>query len=65
MAGARERLYARLASILVRPGQRVGIGEGVGLVGRDGDGTGKVYLEVRVGKAAQDPMSWLRPRQRE
>lgn len=54
-------LYARLASILIRTGQRVGIGDPVGVVGREDDGPGRVYLEMRVGKAAQDPTSWLRP----
>ncbi len=54
-------LYARLASMLVRSGQRVGIGEPVGIVGRDDDGGASVYLEIRVGQQAQDPLVWLKP----
>jgi septal ring factor EnvC (AmiA/AmiB activator) len=54
-------LYGQLASVLVRSSQRVGIGEPVGVVGRDDAGTGKVYLEIRSGKSAQDPLTWLRP----
>jgi septal ring factor EnvC (AmiA/AmiB activator) len=54
-------LYAKLASMLVRPGQRVGIGDPVGIVGRDEDGGGSVYLEIRVGQQAQDPLTWLKP----
>ncbi len=54
-------LYAGLASMFVRAGQRVGMGEALGTVGRDEDGNGSVYLEIRVGQSAQDPMSWLQP----
>jgi len=54
-------LYARLASMLVRPGERVGIGGPLGIVGRDDDGGGRVYLEIRVGQQAQDPLVWLKP----
>ena len=54
-------LYSKLASILVRPGQRVGIGDPVGIVGRDEDGGGSIYLEIRVGQQAQDPLIWLKP----
>jgi len=54
-------LYARLASMLVRPGERVGIGGPLGIVGRDDDGGGSVYLEIRVGQQAQDPLVWLKP----
>ena len=54
-------LYARLSSMLVGPGQRVGIGDPLGIVGRDDDGGGSVYLEIRVGQEAQDPLVWLKP----
>jgi murein hydrolase activator len=54
-------LYAGLASMFVRAGQRVGMGEPLGTVGRDEDGNGSVYLEIRVGQSAQDPLSWLQP----
>ena len=54
-------LYAKLASMLVGPGQRVGIGDPLGVVGRDEDGGASVYLQIRVGQSAQDPLSWLKP----
>jgi septal ring factor EnvC (AmiA/AmiB activator) len=54
-------LYAGLASMFVRPGQRVGMGDPLGNVGRGEGGTGSVYLEIRTGQSAQDPLSWLRP----
>jgi len=55
-------LYARLASMLVHLGDRIGMGEPVGIVGREEEGvSGNLYLEVRVGKNAQDPLGWLKP----
>ena len=54
-------LYANLASMLVSPGQRVGIGDPLGMVGRDENGGASVYLEIRVGQSAQDPLGWLKP----
>ena len=58
-------LYARLASMLVHPGQRVGFGDALGLVGRDEvEDVGRLYLEIRVAGRAQDPMGWLRPAER-
>jgi septal ring factor EnvC (AmiA/AmiB activator) len=54
-------LYAGLASMFVRPGQRVGMGDPLGNVGRGEDGSCSVYLEIRVGQNAQDPVSWLKP----
>ena len=54
-------LYAGLASMFVRPGQRVGMGDPLGNVGRGEDGSGSVYLEIRVGQSPQDPLSWLKP----
>jgi septal ring factor EnvC (AmiA/AmiB activator) len=54
-------LYAGLASMFVRAGQRVGMGDVLGNVGRGEDGGGSIYLEIRVGENAQDPLSWLRP----
>jgi septal ring factor EnvC (AmiA/AmiB activator) len=54
-------LYAKLGSMLVRPGQRVGIGDPLGIVGRDEDDGASVYLEIRVGQSAQDPLGWLKP----
>jgi murein hydrolase activator len=54
-------LYAGLASMLVQSGQRVGMGERLGNVGRGEDGSGSMYLEIRTGQTAQDPLSWLKP----
>jgi septal ring factor EnvC (AmiA/AmiB activator) len=54
-------LYAGLASMFVRSGQRVGMGDQLGNVGRGEDGSGSVYLEIRMGQTAQDPLSWLKP----
>lgn len=54
-------LYARLSSMLVRAGDRVAIGDPVGVLGPAEEGTGNFYLEVRVGKQAQDPLTWLKP----
>jgi septal ring factor EnvC (AmiA/AmiB activator) len=54
-------LYAGLGSMFVHAGQRVGMGDELGNVGRGEDGNGSVYLEIRVGQAAQDPIGWLRP----
>ena len=54
-------LYARLASMLVRAGQRVGMGDPLGVVGREEGASGNFYLEIRVGQSAQDPLGWLKP----
>ncbi|MCU0293134.1 MAG: peptidoglycan DD-metalloendopeptidase family protein [Thermoanaerobaculaceae bacterium] len=54
-------LYARLSSMLVRAGDRVGMSDPVGVLGRAEEGDGNLYLEMRVGKQAQDPMGWLKP----
>ncbi|MEW6337069.1 MAG: murein hydrolase activator EnvC family protein [Acidobacteriota bacterium] len=53
-------LYARLAGMLARAGERVAMGDPVGLTGPD-EGEGNLYLEIRIGKEAQDPMAWLKP----
>ncbi len=57
-------LYAGLASIFVHAGERVGMGDPLGNVGRGEDGSGSMYLEIRVGQNAQDPLTWLRPVER-
>jgi len=54
-------LYARLAGILVKAGERVTTGSPVGYVGRGDDGAGSLYLEMRVGREAEDPLTWLQP----
>lgn len=54
-------LYARLASMLTRAGERVAMGDPVGLAGPAGDEDGNVYLEIRTGREAQNPLAWLKP----
>ncbi|HPS80007.1 MAG TPA: peptidoglycan DD-metalloendopeptidase family protein [Thermoanaerobaculaceae bacterium] len=54
-------LYARLSSMLVRAGDRVGMSDPVGVLGPAEEGDGNLYLEMRAGKQAQDPMGWLKP----
>jgi septal ring factor EnvC (AmiA/AmiB activator) len=54
-------LYAQLSSILAAAGQKVVMGEEVGIAGPDPAGEGNFYLEVRVGQDAQDPLAWLKP----
>lgn len=54
-------LYARLRSILVRPGDVVSTGDRVGLVGMGpGETAPSLYFEVRDHQKATDPLSWLR-----
>jgi septal ring factor EnvC (AmiA/AmiB activator) len=53
-------LYGRLASMLVSVGKRVATGDPLGLMGRDEQGGGETYFEIRVGKNAEDPMVWLK-----
>jgi septal ring factor EnvC (AmiA/AmiB activator) len=57
-------LYAGLGSMFVHAGERVGMGDALGSVGRGEDGSGSVYLEIRDGQNAQDPLIWLRPIER-
>jgi peptidoglycan hydrolase-like protein with peptidoglycan-binding domain len=53
-------LYAHLAQLNVRVGQRVAAGQQVGVVGATGDATGPhLHFEVRVRGAAMDPLSAL------
>jgi murein hydrolase activator len=54
-------LYGGLASMFARAGQRVGTGEPLGVAGRNEQGVACVYLEIRVGQNAQDPLTWLKP----
>ena len=54
-------LYGGLASMFVHAGQRVGMGEELGVAGRNEDGVPSVYLEVRIGQNAEDPLIWLKP----
>lgn len=54
-------LYAHLSAFAVQLGQRVSVGERVGLVGSTGASTGPhLHFEVRVRGAAVDPLTALR-----
>jgi murein DD-endopeptidase MepM/ murein hydrolase activator NlpD len=54
-------MYAHLSRVDVRVGERVGIGQSVGLVGATGDATGPhLHFELRVRGAAVDPLTALR-----
>ena len=58
--GIRTR-YGHLDEILVRPGQAVGAGAPVGVIGSSGRSTGRhLHYEVRVQGAALDPERFLR-----
>lgn len=54
-------LYGRLATMFVSGGQRVAMGEPLGLAGPE-VGESNLYFEVRNGRVAQDPAGWLRPK---
>lgn len=52
--------YMHMASIAVRPGQRVGRGQAVGTVGRTGVATGPhLHWGVRVNGLYVDPLRWV------
>lgn len=53
-------LYGRLATMFVSGGQRVAMGDPLGLAGAN-DGGSNLYFEVRKGTKALDPAAWLRP----
>lgn len=53
-------LYGRLATMFVSAGQRVAMGETLGLAGAN-DEDRNLYFEVRKGTKALDPAAWLRP----
>jgi peptidoglycan hydrolase-like protein with peptidoglycan-binding domain len=53
-------MYAHLSKALVSVGQRVTVGERIGLVGATGDASGPhVHFEVRLRGAALDPLTGL------
>jgi murein DD-endopeptidase MepM/ murein hydrolase activator NlpD len=53
-------VYAHNSVLLVRQGQRVGVGQPVALVGQSGRATGPhLHFEVREGQIPKDPMSYL------
>lgn len=53
-------LYGRLATMFVSGGQRVAMGEILGLAEANAKGS-NLYFEVRKGTKALDPAAWLRP----
>jgi murein DD-endopeptidase MepM/ murein hydrolase activator NlpD len=60
--GGVESRYAHLASVAVRPGQRVAAGETVGAVGMTGRATGPhLHFEVRDGGRPVDPLGTRSP----
>lgn len=56
-------LYAHLADVLVKPGERVVAGQTLGTAGNAIDGPG-LYFELRVQGRAEDPAEWLRRAER-
>ncbi|MDD5628897.1 MAG: peptidoglycan DD-metalloendopeptidase family protein [Elusimicrobia bacterium] len=54
-------VYGELGDIRKAKGDKVAAGEAVGTAGVE-DGRGVVYLELRRGTVALDPMSWLQKR---
>lgn len=59
-ASGTRTLYAHMSRIDVRVGQRLSVGQQVGLVGSSGHSTGPhLHFEVRVRGAAVDPLSRL------
>jgi septal ring factor EnvC (AmiA/AmiB activator) len=59
--GKHHSLYAHLAEIGVRVGQRVAGGEPLGTAGEGLEGPG-IYFEMRFQGRAEDPADWLRAR---
>jgi septal ring factor EnvC (AmiA/AmiB activator) len=58
--GKCHSLYAHLADLAVKVGQKVAAGDVVGLSGQGGlEGPG-VYFEMRHGGRPEDPLDWLR-----
>jgi murein DD-endopeptidase MepM/ murein hydrolase activator NlpD len=52
--------YAHQSRVLVRPAQRVAVGQVIGLVGSTGASTGPhLHFEVRTASGPVDPRSWL------
>jgi septal ring factor EnvC (AmiA/AmiB activator) len=52
-------VYAHLGRLDVARGQKVSVGESIGLPGQDDAGKPLVYFELRVGGVAVDPLLWL------
>ncbi len=52
-------VYGNLGEILKEKGADVAAGETIARAGAGKDGTGRVYLEIRRGTEALDPLAWL------
>ena len=56
-------VYAHLAELNVKAGDRVARGQAIATLGDTGPGGGpSLYFEVRKGAEAVDPMGWLKKR---
>ncbi len=52
-------VYGDLGALLKEKGAEVAAGEAMAKAGDSGDGKGKLYLELRHGTEALDPLAWL------
>lgn len=60
-SGEYELVYAHLSAVKVKKGERVQIGQEIGLVGSTGLSTGPhLHYEVRIGKKSQNPMPYIK-----
>ncbi|MDE2491634.1 MAG: M23 family metallopeptidase [Elusimicrobia bacterium] len=55
-------VYGSLGELDAAKGDRVGPGEAIARAGTGSSGGGRVYLEIRRGTKALDPMAWLQKR---
>ncbi|MBI4377205.1 MAG: peptidoglycan DD-metalloendopeptidase family protein [Elusimicrobia bacterium] len=53
-------VYGELKKPLKAKGERVRVGQIIGQSGRSENGRGRLYLEIRRGTEAMDPLAWLR-----
>jgi len=53
-------IYGHLGQLNVARGQKVSVGESIGVPGQDDQGRPVVYFELRVGGVAVDPLLWLK-----
>jgi murein hydrolase activator len=53
-------IYARLGELSVKKGQKVSVGEVMGLSGMDAEDKPAVYFELRLHGEAMDPLVWLK-----
>ena len=53
-------VYSKLASINVKPGDQLEIGQAIGTTGNALDGLGNLHFEIWKGKVKVDPQDWIR-----